>query len=655
MRSACFCLFILVTFNQLTSAQESVTEWKHAKAGHNAAAKPTTGSPAEDNYDVKYVKLNLTLDNKSIYTRGDVITNAIALTPSFNAYVFELDSALVIDTVMIDGILRPVSNSGDVHTVLLPVPLPAGTMFSAHVFYHGIAAGSLSIFGGVKGMNNAVSPSWGTRITFTQSESYHAKEWWPCKQSLHDKIDSVDMWVTVPDSMKAGSNGVLQAVTVIDATHKRYEWKERHPIDYYLVSVAVAPYIDYSYFMHFSGSEDSMLVQNYIYPNPLTLAAFKNVIDSTGMIIDYFSKIYSRYPFWNEKYGHCMAPLNGGMENQTMTTIGFFDAWVVAHELSHQWFGDNVTCGTWSDIFVNEGVASYSEDLFREHFRGHANMINDMITKQEDVKSNDSGSIFTPDTTDESRVFDSRISYHKGACMLHMLRFVINNDSTFFQIYKAYQQEFKEGNGTIEGFKNSAKGIMGLYANGSNLDTFFKQWAYGEGFPKYTVKWNKSGNDVYVQLDQTTTVPGSVAFFTTPIEIQLHASTGDTVIRVINDRPGQLYHFTWAKAMNSIVLDPNSWLLFDQVSITHDIHLAVPGLSVNNISIYPNPAKENWQVNALPENSTLVLTDITGRIMWQTNTQSTKVTVPANGLAAGLYLLHISSEGVNETYKVVKE
>jgi len=156
--------------------------------------------------------------------------------------------------------------------------------------------------------------------------------------------------------LKAGSNGVLTAVTRTDATHLRYEWKERYPIDYYLISASVAPYVDYSYYVHFTGSYDSMLVQNYIYPNVLSSTYYKHVIDSTGMMIDYFSTLYSRYPFWKEKYGHCMAPLSGGMEHQTMTTIGYFSPTVVAHELSHQWFGDNATCATWSDIMMNEGL-----------------------------------------------------------------------------------------------------------------------------------------------------------------------------------------------------------------------------------------------------------------------------------------------------------
>jgi Peptidase family M1 domain/Secretion system C-terminal sorting domain len=656
MRALLFIASILLITNQLTYAQESPATWQCSMLKSHSAAKETVANPAEENYDIKYVKFNLKLTNATTYVSGDVTTKAVAVVPGFSSYVFELDDSLVIDQVLVDGAPLPYTSAGDVRTVALASPLLAGTMFTVQVFYHGMPSTASTIFGGIGGINSMNSPTWGARVTFTQSESYHAKEWWPCKQSLHDKIDSVDMWITVADSLKAGSNGILKAVTTIDADHVRYEWSERHPIDYYLISASVARYIDYSYYMHFTGSTDSMLVQNYVYRNPFTLLLFKTTIDSTGLMIDYFSKLYSRYPFWDEKYGHCMAPLSGGMEHQTMTTLGYFEGTVVAHELGHQWFGDNVTCSTWADIFANEGFASYTEDLFIEHFRSQAQMVNDMVRKQKDVRSVDTGSIYARDTADEARIFDSRLSYEKGACMLHMLRFVVGDDSTFFHIYKSYQQEHKNSNGTIMDFNTAAKSVMGIYANGTNLDTFFNQWAYKQGFPIYAPTWNQVGNDVYVQLDQKTAMPSSVGLFKMPIEIRLHSTAGDTTIRVINDQPGQQYHFTWRKTMSGIVLDPNHWLLDSVGVVKHDTLLSVQQVAKTDVKIYPNPTRTSWQIEALPAYSTLMLMDITGRVLWQKSAQGTTETVPASELAPGLYLLRIiKGEGVNSAYKLIKE
>ncbi len=667
MRYSFLGVAILLMISKLGYAQqgEQAFECSYVKSVHSRAEKVSVADPVEEKYDVQYVKFDLKLSNDTTYVDGTVTTTAKVVAPGFNHYVFELDNALVIDTVLIDGVGASVTAFGDVRIVTMPAVLTTGNTFKAMVRYHGypngagtIFTGVGTIFTGVGGLNTKRSPTWGTRITFTQSESYHSKEWWPCKQSLQDKIDSVDMWVTVPDSLKAGSNGLLTNVTTVDATHKRYEWKSRHPIAYYLISVAVAPYVDYSYYMHFSGSMDSMLIQNYVYSNPLTLPFFKNELDSVGMLVDYFSKLYSRYPFWNEKYGHCMAPLNGGMENQTMTSIGYFDGWVIAHELGHQWFGDNVTCATWADIFVNEGFASYTEDLYREHFNSKAGMVADMMNKQANVRKYDTGSIYVPaaDTADEGRVFDSRLSYHKGACMLHMLRHTINNDSIFFHVYKTYQQEHRNGNASIIDFKTALKSIVGSEANGINIDTFFRQWAFGEGFPVFNAKWNQKSNEVYIQLDQMTKVPSSVSCFTVPMEIKLYSPVGDTVIRVNTTDPNQLFRFTWTKPVSSISLDPEHWLLDSVGSIAKDMTLTAGQVVETPVKIYPNPTNGDWTIENLTVQSTLVLTDMTGRVLWQKSGNGTKDTVPAENLATGMYMLKVTDErGGVTTFKLVRE
>jgi aminopeptidase N len=411
--------------------------------------------------------------------------------------------------------------------------------------------------------------------------------------------------------------------------------------------------------MHFTGSTDSMLIKNYIYSNPLTLTTFKGVIDSVGKMVDYFSQIYSRYPFWNEKYGHCMAPLNGGMEHQTMTTIGFFDdPAIVAHELSHQWFGDNVTCSTWSDIFVNEGVASYSEDLFKEHFHSRLEMVQDMMSKQADVRKIDTGSVYCEDTTDESRIFSSRFSYHKGACLLHMLRYVIDNDSTFFQVYRSYQQEHKNGNGTIEDFRIATKSITGLYANGINIDTFFNQWAYKYGYPVYSASWNRTGNDFYMLLKQTPKVSASVACFKMPLDIMLHSASRDTMIRIMADQPEQLYHLNVSAGDSLVAIDPFHWVLDSFSSIVHDRSLSQLALNepaVSAIKIYPNPASSEWTIEHLPLNSRMILTDVMGKVLWENVAHATKVALPASNLVQGVYILRVNGEGFSDSYKLIKE
>ncbi|MBC7554825.1 MAG: T9SS type A sorting domain-containing protein [Taibaiella sp.] len=642
-----------ITLNSsLLALAQDYAPAKHVHYKNNSRAKTTVADPAEDNYNVNYVKLDLEVSNTSTRVAGNVTTRAVVTAASMAAYVFELNPVLSIDSVVVNGVTCSLSSAGYIRSVALPAALTAGAAFTATVYYSGTPA-SGSSFGGPNGMNSFASPRWGNRATFTLSESYRANEWWPCKQSLKDKIDSADIWLTVPDSLKAGSNGTLEAVTTIDSAHVRYQWKERSPIDYYLISLSVANYIDYSYYMHFSGSTDSMLIQNYIYNNAGTLPAFRSVIDSTGIMVNFFSSLYGRYPFWKEKYGHAMAPLSGGMEHQTMTTLGFFDGPLVAHELGHQWFGDNVTCATWADIFINEAFASYSEYLFIDHFRNHTLATTDIRDRQDNVKTAPGGAIFVDDTTSENRIFDSRLSYDKGACVVHMLRFVINDDSVFFHILRAHQQQLKDSTATIQDFKHVAESIAGTTVNGMNLDTFFNQWAYGEGFPLYNVHWSQAGSDVYIQLNQSTSMPSSIPLFYTPLDIKLRSAAGDTTVRIFNNQASQTYHFTWAKAMTTLVMDPGYNLLYDLNSITRD--LGVASINSTQVSIYPNPAAYYWQADNLPSGSRLMLTDITGKLLWEDNSGNAAVKIPAARLATGMYLLNISGQAGTANYKLVKQ
>lgn len=627
---------------------------KSKLAGLKSAAKTTVAHPDEDKYDVKYVKLNVEMTNIATTIAGDVTTTAQVVAPTLDAYVFEMLPPLVIDSVLIDGVLHTSTVTGDTCRVTFGAPRTAGTMFTAQVFYHGTPESGTSF--DIHGISTLQSPSWDNWATFTLSEPYSAKDWWPCKQSLRDKIDSADIWVTVDDSLKAGSNGLLQAVTPMGGGRSRYEWKERYPIDYYLISVAVARYTDYSFYMHFTGSADSMLIQNYVYDNPMTLPFFKNIIDSTEQQMNFFSSIFGRYPFWKEKYGHAMAPLSGGMEHQTMSTMGFFQSWLVAHELAHQWFGDNVTCGSWSDIVINEGFASYSEYLYIDHFRSRAQATADIRDRQDFVMEEPGGTLYVADTTSEGRIFSSRLSYDKGACVIHTLRHVINNDTYFFDLLRGWQTSRSNSTGTIMDFKDLTAAMIGNTINGVNMDTFFNQWFYKEGYPVFSARWNQTGNDVIVQLNQTTTVPSSVANFQVPLELRLRSATGDTTIRVLNNQASQGFHFKWSKTMTSLVTDPNHWLIDSVTSITRDASLGVQEMQFAAINIYPNPSATNWIADGIPANSVLTLTDVTGKLLWQSNNDgNTRITIPAHTLATGLYLLRISNEGVGEkVYKVVK-
>ncbi len=600
-------------------------------------AKTAVASPAEDDYDVKYVKLDIALNNTNIAVSGNVTTQAVARV-SLSQYVFELANHLIIDSVKVNGVARPVTTSGIIRTVALPTAVAAGASFTAQVWYRGTPVASnpnVSI-----GIYNERSPSWGNRVTYTLSEPYGAKDWWPCKQSLTDKIDSADIWITVPDSLKAGSNGVLKNITTLAGGRKRFEWETRYPIDHYLISASVANYVDYSFYSHFPGSNDSVHIQNYIYDNGRTLPFFKSQIDSVGAEMSFYSGLFGRYPFWKEKYGHCMAPLSGGMEHQTMTTIGYFSGTVRHHELAHQWWGDYVTCASWRDIWVNEGFASYSEYLFYERFYGRNRAQADMNEKHynpiDGVTSLPGGSVYVDDTTDDSRIFDSRLTYNKGASVVHLLRYLAPSDSVFFASLRTYLQRFAFGAATVEDFKIT---VQPFYTR--NLDTFFNEWIYGEGYPVYSARWNAQNGQVFINLMQQGAAPQSVSAFHLPVEVKLSGIQGDTTFKIGMQSASETVAVSWNKPVTSVVIDPNDWIPHKTNGVVRDGSLSVSGLSQSAFRIAPNPTYTVWRLSGI-ESGAWQLLDISGKIL-RSGALQNATEIPAHNLSSGVYLLQLQT------------
>lgn len=614
--------------------------------------KTTIADPLEDNYDVRHLKFDIALSNTSTAISGNVITTAYTTVSNFDKYVFELDQQLTIDSVKFNGLLVSVQSNNAIRTINLSTPLAANTAFVAQVYYHGQPqSGTGGFFTG--GLNHVTLGS-GTQILYTLSDPDRTDEWWPCKQSLIDKIDSVDMWVTIDDTLKAGSNGLLVNTTSVGANKTRYEWKTIYPIDYYLITVAVAPYIDYSYYMHFTdGSNDSMLIQNFIYDSarvmtPANIAS----LDTTGLLIDHLSSIYGKYPFYKEKYGHCFAePLGGGMEHQTMTTLGEIRTTLIAHEMGHQWWGDNVTYASWKDIWLSEGFATYTEQLFIEHYWGVEAAKNKRASVFSTVMLSPSGSVYVDDTTSINRIFDSRLTYNKGASVAHMLRYLAPADSLFFKGLKQYQQQYAYGSAVTEDLKNVFESVYGF-----DLDTFFNQWVYGQGYPTYGVKYYQVGNNIYLQISQTTSSPANTLLFHMPVELKLKSANGDMVVKLYNNDPSQNFIVQWNEQLTSIEIDPDDHIVNRRGLIKEDQSiLKVGALDLKQISVYPNPATEKWFVTQLPTNAALTLFDMTGRRVWSGNVSNNDTAqVPATGLVSGIYMLEVMSGSDKVMVKLMK-
>jgi len=391
-----------------------------------------------------------------------------------------------------------------------------------------------------------------------------------------------------------------------------------------------------------------MLIQNYFYDNPQALALWKNEIDSVRDMILCFSNLFGRYPFWKEKYGHCMAPMGGGMEHQTMTTIDGFSVPLGSHELAHQWFGDHVTCATWEDIWLNEGFATYGAYLFFEKFHTAQEATDYMTGYYNSALQDTTGTVYV---APNAPLFDPILAYHKACSVIHMLRFVVNDDTKFFDMLKNYQQVYAFSNATTEQFKNTAA----LFLQ-QNLDTFMNQWIYGAGYPIYSATWNQVADTVIVNLHQSVTTTASVPLFYTPIELTFTSPQGDTVVRVDNSQAMQSYSFIWKKSMNNMSIDPNNQLLNLDQGVAKDPTLTQhTELFKNNISVYPNPTTHSWIISNLTEESTLIVYDMNGRVVYQTKNRSSQAIISAQYFPAGVYQLSIENAKSTTSIKLIKQ
>ena len=587
--------------------------------------------PGTNVYDVRYVHLDLELERSSNAVAGTVSTTAMALQP-LNQYIVELHSNLSISNVSINGQGVPYQRNGNVVTATLPNSIPQGQTFMASITY----AGTPPNGGFFNGLSNGSSPSWGNQVTWSLSQPYSARDWWPVKQSLTDKIDSCRIWISTSNQNKAGSNGLLESITPLSNNRHRYEWVHRHPIDYYLLSVSVSTYVEYA-ITAYPVNSPPVYILNYIYDNPGTLPNFQADIDETVDMMEEFSELFGPYPFADEKYGHCMAPFSGGMEHQTMTTQGFFNRDLTAHELGHQWFGDHVTCSYWREIWLNEGFASYSEYLFREQIQ-NGNALGWMNATHTNVMSSPDGSVNVPDTTDVSRMFSGRLTYDKGAAILHTLRSIINNDSLFFSGLRLYLQTYGGSTASVPQFKALMENHSGL-----NFSDFFQEWYYGEGFPTFGIEYLHLNDTLWLSVSQTTSVPTSVPFFHVPLELRVQRPSGDTVVRMNLTQPTSTAIVPCTGSLTGLVIDPNQWLINQDGSITMNGSLSMTEWK-NALQPYPNPTTDRLWLTGLEENLPYTILDASGRAR-QKGLWNTAQGITTKTLSSGVYFLQIHGQG----------
>jgi aminopeptidase N len=502
------------------------------------ASDPTSN---QAKYDVGYYRLDLDIDPVTQTVSGTVRMVAEVVDGSLASVDIDLYDNMTVDSVVVTGgDALAYSHSGDILSVTLDRSYSTGEVFSIDITYGGTPSTSAGAF--------EFTSYGGEDMIWSLSEPFGARTWWPCKDYPDDKPDSADIWITVPDNLIVASNGTLRE-TVDNGGTLTYMWHEQYPIATYLISVAIHPYTVFSDYYHYSPT-DSMEIRYYVFPGHYSSvqATYALVPD----MITVYAGLYGEYPFLEEKYGHAEFTWGGGMEHQTITSLGGWDEYLIVHELAHMWWGDMITCNDFHHIWLNEGFAVYSEALWAEATYGWAAYKQQM----EYSKYLGSGTIYVPDLSDWNRIFDPDLTYDKASWILHMLRGIVG-DSTFFDILRTYYgSQYQYGSCTTEQFRDVCEAVAGR-----DFDDFFHQWVYEEGFPYYHYSWTYEPVPASYEISLTIDQLQTNTVFHMPIQVTVTTTAGDTTIVVEDTLATQQFTLVVEDEPLTVELDKDEWIL----------------------------------------------------------------------------------------------
>ncbi|HRI21556.1 MAG TPA: M1 family metallopeptidase [Panacibacter sp.] len=645
-----FLIAALVLLTMQMQAQEKVCKRVNdiatmERQANDKKNKNGLRSLASGNFSVNYYKCEWTIDPANNYITGKVTPHFIVIG-SANSLVFDLSNALIVDSVYMRGNKLGFSQSSNqTLTIQLPSAYKNGRKDSLTIFYQGAPVGGG--FGSfVKSTHN------GTPVLWTLSEPYGAKDWWPCRNGLDDKADSIDIYVTHPSVYRASSNGLLISAVKNGSTTTSF-FKHRYAIASYLVAIAVTNYSVFTDYVQL-GNVNMPVISN-VYPEDS--ATFHSAVGSTLNALRLYSTTFSKYPFINERYGITQFGWGGGMEHQTNSFIVSTGENLETHELAHQWFGDKVTCGSWQDIWLNEGFATFCADfLYTENYNPTLNKLyikNDL----DYIVSQPGGSVKVDDTTSTGRIFDGRLSYDKGAFLLRMLRFTMG-DQLFFKGIKKYLNDplLKFNFAHTADLQRNLEAVSGL-----DLSYFFDQWFIGQGYPSFTVQWSQdAGNEATVHISQTTSHP-SVSFFRVPLTLTFKNATQQKTITVQHTVNNQVVLDNIGFKADTVLIDPDMQLVSKNNKTIHT--LSKNPADINAVSVSPNPFTDRINVSvkeAAGKKILLQLFDNAGHIVANSmvtnssNNQNNTLVIP-HYVTPGSYILHVTVNDMLTIHNVIKK
>lgn len=628
----CFGFFSTAQTNEIQSIAQA--EMKAAGSLTQLAVNPNTL-----NYDLTYHKLELTINPAVEFISGKVTSTFTALSP-MNTVTFDLRNALTVSSVKRNNINLTFSQSATELTINFPSTVTTGTSTTVEITYSGVPQ---STDGSIEFATHA-----GTPVMWTLSEPFGARDWWPCKQDLNDKVNSIDVYLTIPTAYTAVSNGLQQSMVDNANGTKTTHFHHGHPIPAYLIAVAVSNYTIFTQQAGLGTDESPFFpIVNYLYPE--MAASSQSNLSVTPGIMNFYEEKFGPYPFRDEKYGHAQCGFGGGMEHTTVSFMGGFSRGLIAHELGHQWFGDKVTCGSWKDIWLNEGFATYLAAMVIENFDGVAEFA---IYKEgiiNNITSQPGGALYLNDTeaTNIGRIFSSRLSYNKGAMVVNMLRFKLG-DEAFFAGVNNYL------NDPLLAYSYATTPQLQAHleaASGQDLDEFFEDWVYNQGYPTYTVTvQNISAGQAQITVNQTQSHP-SVDYFEMPVPLFLWGENNQEVyVTLDNTTNGQQFIVDVPFEVTGVFFDPYKEL----ISKNSTVFLSSAQFNlIDAVSLYPNPSAST--VNVSVPNSVWLKSVSVFNALGQEVLKTESASMDVSNLSTGVHLVKVETDAGTKTLRFVKQ
>jgi aminopeptidase N len=513
-------------------------------------------APSRD-YHLQNVRVSLHFDLEQRKVMGEVTHTLSTLRDGVTHLDFDC-SEITVSSARVNGKDAAFDLRDDKLRVRLAQPAKAGEKFEVELRYEGKPTSGLYFILPDKDDPDRAKEIW------TQGEAEDTHHYIPIYDYPNDRTTS-EMILTVPGDWLTVSNGRLLSIQDAPNGQKTWTWRQSLPISTYLISFVAGEYKEKKDTWH-------NIPVTYNVPRGMD-DTIDPTFRHTKEMLDFFSDRFG-VPYPWDQYAQTAVHdfVASGMENVSATTLAARDMvhaelaserpeaadGLISHEMTHQWFGDLVTCKDWTNTWLNEGFATFGATLWEEHYYGvDASGYRYWREQNTWMQSRELYPIpiVTRDINDSVEYVGN--VYDKAGWVVHMLREQMG-DEAFFRALKHYLEANRLQNVVSA---DLAKAVE--ESSGTNVDQFFDQWIYGAGAPRFVVRstYDDAGMKVSLSVKQTQKVEGHVGLFRVPIEVSITTSSGEKLFPIEVSKADETFSFPLDGPPRMVLFDKGDKIL----------------------------------------------------------------------------------------------